>query len=211
MTFFSRLSGSNQELIKLAILVLLSSFLSILVCVLTSVAISEDSKARGIKNRITFAVLGFFFPIPTAIVYLIVRKNAKKIQPKICNCCGISLDNSFAVCPQCGSTQFTDYLIVDNEKHHKVAKTTAISAAVLYVIVLTIGLYMQFSGMFYTTNFARDKNNYNYDNGYQYGFNNDDRDDDDDDDNDGAFDQDDLDDYFNQFGDDQDHSEPFDD
>ena len=52
---------------------------------------------------------------------------------------------------------------------------------------------------------------YNYDNGYQYGFNNDDRDDDDDDDNDGAFDQDDLDDYFNQFGDDQDHSEPFDD
>lgn len=158
-----------------------------------------------------FAVLGFFFPIPTAIVYLIVRKNAKKIQPKICNCCGISLDNSFAVCPQCGSTQFTDYLIVDNEKHHKVAKTTAISAAVLYVIVLTIGLYMQFSGMFYTTNFARDKNNYNYDNGYQYGFNNDDRDDDDDDDNDGAFDQDDLDDYFNQFGDDQDHSEPFDD
>ena len=142
---------------------------------------------------------------------MIVRKNAKKIQPKICNCCGISLDNSFAVCPQCGSTQFTDYLIVDNEKHHKVAKTTAISAAVLYVIVLTIGLYMQFSGMFYTTNFARDKNNYNYDNGYQYGFNNDDRDDDDDDDNDGAFDQDDLDDYFNQFGDDQDHSEPFDD
>lgn len=209
MTFFSRLSGGNQELIKLAILVLLSSFLSLLVCVLTSVAISEDSKARGIKNRMIFAVLGFFFPIPTATVYLIVRKNAKKIQPKICNCCGISLDNSFAVCPQCGSTQFTDYLIVDNEKHHKVAKITAISAAVLYVIVLTIGLYMQFSGMFYTTNFARDKNNYNYDNGYQYGFNYDDRDDDDD--NDGAFDQDDLDDYFNQFGDDQDYSEPFDD
>ncbi len=82
MTFFSRLSGGNQELIKLAILVLLSSFLSILVCVLTSVAISEDSKARGIKNRITFAIVGFFFPIPTAIVYLIVRKNAKKFSLK---------------------------------------------------------------------------------------------------------------------------------
>lgn len=210
MTFFSRLSGDNQELIKLAVLILLSSFLSLLVCVLTSVAISEDSKARGIKNRITFAVVGFFFPIPTAIVYLIVRKNAKKIQPKICNCCGISLDNSFAVCPQCGSKQFTDYLIVDNEKHHKVAKATAISAIVLYIVVLIIGLYMQFSGMFYTTNFARDKNNYNYDNGYQYGFNNDDRDDDDDD-RDDEFDNDDLDDYFNQFGNGQDNSESFDD
>lgn len=202
MTFFSRLSGGNQEMLKLAILLLLSSFLSIFVCILTSEAISEDSKARGIKNRMTFAVFGFFFPLPTAIVYLIVRKNAKKIQPKICNCCGISLDNSFTVCPQCGSTQFTDYLIVDNEKHHKVAKATAISAAVLYVIVLTIGLYMQFSGMFYTTNFARDKNNYNYDNGYQYGFNNDDND---------EFDNDDLDDYFNQFGNGQDNSESFDD
>ena len=201
MTFFSRLSGGNQEMLKLAILLLLSSFLSIFVCILTSEAISEDSKARGIKNRMTFAVFGFFFPLPTAIVYLIVRKNAKKIQPKICNCCGISLDNSFTVCPQCGSTQFTDYLIVDNEKHHKVAKATAISAAVLYVIVLTIGLYMQFSGMFYTTNFARDKNNYNYDNGYQYGFNNDDND---------EFDNDDLDDYFNQFGNGQDNSESFD-
>lgn len=200
MTFFSRLSGGNQEMLKLAILLLLSSFLSIFVCILTSEAISEDSKARGIKNRMTFAVFGFFFPLPTAIVYLIVRKNAKKIQPKICNCCGISLDNSFSVCPQCGSTQFTDYLIVDNEKHHKVAKATAISAAVLYVIVLTIGLYMQFSGMFYTTNFARDKNNYNYDNGYQYGFNNDDND---------EFDNDDLDDYFNQFGNGQDNSESF--
>lgn len=204
MTFFSRLSGGNQEMLKLAILLLLSSFLSIFVCIFTSEAISEDSKARGIKNRMTFAVFGFFFPLPTAIVYLIVRKNAKKIQPKICNCCGISLDNSFAVCPQCGSKQFTDYLIVDNEKHHKVAKATAISAAVLYVIVLTIGLYMQFSGMFYTTNFARDKNNYNYDNGYQYGFNNDDRDDN------GEFDNDDLDDYFNQFGNGQDNSESFD-
>lgn len=202
MTFFSRLSGGNQEMLKLAILLLLSSFLSLFVCILTSEAISEDSKARGIKNRMTFAVFGFFFPLPTAIVYLIVRKNAKKIQPKICNCCGISLDNSFTVCPKCGSKQFTDYLIVDNEKHHKVAKTTAISAAVLYVIVLTIGLYMQFSGMFYTTNFARDKNKYNYDNGYQYGFNNDDND---------EFDNDDLDDYFNQFDNGQDNSESFDD
>ena len=69
---------------------------------------------------------------------------------------------------------------------------------------------MQFSGMFYTTNFARDKNNYNYDNGYQYGFNNDDRDDDDDD-RDDEFDNDDLDDYFNQFGNGQDNSESFDD
>lgn len=207
MTFFSRLSGGNQEMLKLAILLLLSSFLSLFVCIFTSEAISEDSKARGIKNRMTFAVFGFFFPLPTAIVYLIVRKNAKKIQPKICNCCGISLDNSFAVCPQCGSKQFTDYLIVDNEKHHKVAKATAISAAVLYVIVLTIGLYMQFSGMFYTTNFARDKNKYNYDNGYQYGFN---YDDDDDDDKYDEFDKGDLDDYFNQFGNGQDNSESFD-
>lgn len=207
MTFFSRLSGGNQEMIKLAILLLLSSFLSLFVCIFTSEAISEDSKARGIKNRMTFAVFGFFFPLPTAIVYLIVRKNAKKIQPKICNCCGISLDNSFAVCPQCGSKQFTDYLIVDNEKHHKVAKATAISAIVLYIVVLTIGLYMQFSGMFYTTNFARDKNKYNYDNGYQYGFN---YDDDDDDDKYDEFDKGDLDDYFNQFGNGQDNSESFD-
>ncbi|WP_297129315.1 hypothetical protein [uncultured Eubacterium sp.] len=209
MTFFSQLSGDNKELIKLAVLVLLSSFLSLVVCVLTSVAISEDSKARGIKSRISFAVFGFFFPVPTAIVYLIVRNKAKKIQPKICNCCGISLDNSFAVCPQCGSTQFTDYLIVDNEKHRKVAKSTAISAAVLYILVLIIGLYMQFSGLFYTTSFARDKNNYNYDNGYQYGFNNDDRDDDDD--KDDEFDKDDMDEYFNQFGNGQNNSESFDD
>ena len=76
MTFFSRLSGGNQEMLKLAILLLLSSFLSLFVCILTSEAISEDSKARGIKNRMTFAVFGFFFPLPTAIVYLIVRKNA---------------------------------------------------------------------------------------------------------------------------------------
>lgn len=187
MNNLSQFSGNNETLSIMFFVLIFAAFLAIFVSLFTALAINEDAEARGIKNRILFAVLGFFFPLVVAIVYLIVRNNLSKIQPKMCNRCRLTVDTSVNVCPQCGSSEFTDYLIPNNEKYRKKAKSYAITALVLYVIVLIIGLVMQFSGLFYTSNFARDKNNYNYNNGYQYN-------------NDGSNNDFDYDDFFNQFG-----------
>lgn len=181
------LGQQANNIIVLYIVLIFVLILAFLVSLFTCLAINEDAKARGIKSRKLFAALGFFFPLVVAIVYLIVRNNLSKIQPKMCNHCRLTVNSSVNVCPQCGSAEFTDYLIPDNEKFRKRAKTYAITALISYVIVMIISLIVQFSGLFYTSNFARDNNSYNYNNGYQYNNN--------DDDNDYNYD-----DFFNQFG-----------
>ncbi len=187
----------SKNVLILCIVLFFLVFIGFLISLFTSLAINYDAKAKGIKNRVLFAVLGFFFPFIIAIVYLIVRNNLKKIQPKICNCCGLTVDTSTNVCPKCSSTQFTDYLIYGNEKFRKRAKVYSITTVVLYVISLIFSFVIQLSGFFYTANFARDKSDYNYDNGYQYNYDDDD-----------SFD---YDDFFDQFKSGQYDSDDYDD
>lgn len=198
MNNLSQFSGNNETLSIMFFVLIFAAFLAIFVSLFTALAINEDAEARGIKNRTLFAVLGFFFPLVVAIVYLIVRNNLKRIQPKICNHCGLTIESSFTVCPQCGSPEFTYYLIPDAEKHNKRAKSFSIVALVFYIIILIISIVAQFTGLFYTSNFARDNNNYSYNNDYQYNGDSDEFDDDNDSD---------YDDFFNQFGDGQNDSQ----
>lgn len=186
--FMGNLDQYSINTLLLCFVLFFMVFLGFLISLFTALAINYDAKARGIKNRTLFAVLGFFFPVVVAIVYLIVRKNSRKIQPKLCNHCGLTVDTSVNMCPQCGSFEFTDYLIQDNEKYRKRAKVYAITALIMCLINLTFSVVIQLSGFFYTANFARDKNNYSYDNDYEYS---DDYDDD----------YDDYEDFFNQFKD----------
>lgn len=188
--FIYQIPGLDKQTSLVLIAALVMLVFAVLVQIFTCLAINSDAKAKGIKKRVLFAVLGFFFPLLITIVYLILRNNLAKIQPKICNNCGLTVDNSANMCPQCGCCDFTDYLIVDNEKNKKKAKGFAITALVMYVIVLALSIGIQYSGALSTSNFARDKNDYSYDNDYQYG---DDYGDDEDD-------YDDYDDFFNQFG-----------
>lgn len=173
------LSISNRQLLIAMLIVLGMLLLSLLVGVFTCLAINEDGKALGVKDRKIYAVLGFFFPAITAIVYLIIRKKTEKIQPKMCNNCGLTVPPSINGCPQCGCMDFTDYLIVDNDKHKKRAKCFAVIGVVLYVIMLSFGTLSQFENLFNISNFDGDKI-YNYDNDYQYEY--------------------DYDDYLNQYG-----------
>ena len=141
------LSISNRQLLIAMLIVLGMLLLSLLVGLFICLAINEDGKALGVKDRKIYAVLGFFFPLITAIVYLIIRKKTEKIQPKMCNNCGLTVPPSINCCPQCGCMDFTDYLIVDNNKHKKRAKCFAVIGVVLYVIMLSFGTLSQFENL----------------------------------------------------------------
>ena len=167
------LSISNRQLLIAMLIVLGMLLLSLLVGLFICLAINEDGKALGVKDRKIYAVLGFFFPAITAIVYLIIRKKTEKIQPKMCNNCGLTVPPSINCCPQCGCMDFTDYLIVDNNKHKKRAKCFAVIGVVLYVIMFSFGTLSQFENLFNISNFDGDKI-YNYDNDYQYEYDYDD-------------------------------------
>lgn len=153
---------------------ILSMLFSLLVSIFTVMAINEDAKAIGIKNKTAYLVLSFFFPVIVAIVYFCKRKKAEKIQPKICNVCGAILNSNTQVCPRCAGTSFTDYLIVGNEKHHKNAKIFAIIAIVFFVLNMGVSTAADFYKEF----------NDNFNISYS---------------DDSQFNIDDIDDYFSQF------------
>lgn len=97
-------------------------------------ALHNDAKARGVKDATIYTVLEFFFPIIVAIIYLCNRKKAAKIQPKLCNNCRTTVNTNSTFCPNCLGTEFTDYLIPNNEKYHKNAKIFTILAIVIFVV-----------------------------------------------------------------------------
>ncbi|WP_296977628.1 hypothetical protein [uncultured Eubacterium sp.] len=105
------------------------------------VAVNYDAKARGVKEKTLYTVLSFFFPLIVGIVYLCTRKNCKKIQPKICNNCHTTVDTNSTFCPNCLGTDFTDYLIRDNEKYHKNAKIFLIAGIAVYVVTCVVNVF----------------------------------------------------------------------
>lgn len=115
-------------------------------------ALHNDAKARGVKDATIYTVLEFFFPIIVAIVYLCNRKKAAKIQPKLCNNCRTTVNTNSTFCPNCLGTEFTDYLIPNNEKYHKNAKIFTVIAIVLYVIANIISSI----GSTYFTQYSND-------------------------------------------------------
>lgn len=124
------------------IYVVLCMIISIAYRTLACLALHNDAKARGVKDATIYTVLEFFFPIIVAIVYLCTRNKAPKIQPKICNNCRTTVNTKSTFCPNCLGTEFTDYLIPNNEKYHKNAKIFTVFAVVFFIIaniVSTVG------------------------------------------------------------------------
>lgn len=104
--------------------------------VLMCFAVYFDATARGVKDKILFTVLTFFFPIIVGIVYLCIRKKTPKIQPKICNNCRTTVNTKSTFCPNCLGVEFTDYLIPNNEKYHKNSKICLIVAALCFALYI---------------------------------------------------------------------------
>lgn len=129
-----------MNLLSIIIFAVISFVISACTSIFTMLAIGEDAKALGIKKRTGYMVLGFIIPFVGAIVYLCTRKNAKKIQPKMCNICQSTVDNAVSICPVCGCSTFTDYLIKDRESHIKKAKIFMIIAICCYVATSCISI-----------------------------------------------------------------------
>ncbi len=143
-------------------------------------ALHNDAKARGIKDSTVYTVLEFFFPIIVAVVYLCNRKKAAKIQPKLCNVCRTTVNTNSTFCPNCLGTEFTDYLIPNNEKYQKNAKLFTILAIVLFVVANIFSSFGSQKVQQQSEDFLDE---------YGYGYNQDYYDDE----------YQDLDDFFNQF------------
>lgn len=129
--------GVNDALNMLASVmgyVIIGLIFSIAYRTFACLALYNDAKARGIKDSTVYVVLEFFFPIIVAIVYLCNRKKAAKIQPKLCNNCRTTVNTNSTFCPNCLGTEFTDYLIPNNEKYHKNAKLFVVIAIVIFVV-----------------------------------------------------------------------------
>ncbi|WP_177917757.1 hypothetical protein [uncultured Eubacterium sp.] len=170
-------------LASIALYFFVTFVLSVAYRTLLCAAVSFDAKARGVKERTLYTVLTFFFPLIVGIVYLCTRKNCAKIQPKICNQCGMTLDTGSTFCPNCLCTEFTDYRIQHDEEYHKKSKVLLIIAIVIYAVTCTVNV---FANIYFDKNaeqFINDAEKFS--NGYFDNFNND---------------SEDFDDYFDNFG-----------
>lgn len=155
-----------SDLIKYLIIASIAVIASLVMRIFTTLAIGEDAKAIGVKDRTVYMILAFFFPPIVAIVYLCTRKKAKKIQPKMCDLCGLTVDTTTTICPKCSGVLFTDYIIPGNEKHKKNAKlfTTIAAIALSIIVVLNVCSSMM------AESFVNDLRKYSNDNGYSQYF-----------------------------------------
>lgn len=114
-------------------LLLLASLFSLAARVFLVLAVYYDADSKGIKDKNIYAVLTLFFPIIMIIVYLCVRKNAAKIQPKMCNVCHTTVNTNMTFCPKCLSSSFTDYLVAGSVKKKKQSNLFSVMALLFYI------------------------------------------------------------------------------
>ncbi len=133
--------GFNQIIIYS----LVSFVLSIVVRVFIMLAIGEDAKAIGIKNRTLYMVLAFFFPLIVGIVYLCTRKSAAKITPRMCMVCGQTMPPGTKYCYNCSSALLEDYKLSDSEPHIKNRKIFLILGISFYIVLFIFSQTMGIS------------------------------------------------------------------
>ena len=133
---------------------------------LACLAIYNDAASRGIKDKNLFTALEFFFPVIVAIIYLCLRKNATKVQPKMCNNCKTTVNTKSTFCPNCLGVEFTDYLIPNYEKMRKNARVFAIISIVMYCLTAFINSFGKAQIEKFNESLQKDYGTYEFDDEY---------------------------------------------
>lgn len=132
MNHFSVFGGMAFALLILGVLAILAK-------VMIMLAVGEDCKTIGVKNRTLWMLLAFFIPI-TALIYLVVRSSLEKTVPKFCPRCGATSAPNMHFCQNCGNTALMDYQITDAPVHQKKRKSFLTWGIILYVVYFVVYL-----------------------------------------------------------------------
>ncbi|MDE5604812.1 MAG: hypothetical protein K2I73_04425 [Eubacterium sp.] len=106
------------------------------------IAVSNDSKGRGVKNRELWTRRTLLSPFIIGLVYYFQKDSLETEAAKICVNCGADFDDNKYVCPNCRGTQYT-FGEVPNKavylaKAKKWAKISVISFVVYIVMMASV-------------------------------------------------------------------------
>ena len=147
--------------------------------ILFMLAVGADAKAIGVKNRMMWMVLTVFMPI-SGIIYLCLRNSLEKITPKYCPACGATLPPNATGCMRCGNYALMDYRVADAPKYEKQRKGFLVGGIVVYVLAFLVIIGATIG---YTFSVVKDIGDYTYNYSEE-------------------FDEDDLEDFFENYEDD---------
>lgn len=112
--------------------------IDVIVRVFLALAVHNDGKAIGVKNKTLWSVLTFFFPVIVGIIYLCARTSLEKTVPRYCTTCGETMPPNTKVCYNCSGNMLLDYVITDAEKFKKLRKIFLILGIVVYLLLFII-------------------------------------------------------------------------
>ena len=131
--------------------------------ILIMLAVGQDAKALGVKDRTLWMILTFFIPY-AAIIYVCMRKDIQKEIPKYCPQCKQYVPADSYICPHCGNAALTPCEHRDAQKLKKSARSFTIAGAIAYglsCIVLYIGALGLMAGLMNgVNNFVNDFDNF---------------------------------------------------
>ncbi|MDE6110492.1 MAG: cytochrome ubiquinol oxidase subunit I [Eubacterium sp.] len=116
----------------LAISAIVLSIVSIII------AVSNDSKGRGIKNGGLWTILTLLSPFIIGLVYYFQKDSLETEAAKVCVNCGADFNDNKYVCPNCRGTQYT----FGDVPNKDVYLATAKKWARISVISFAVGVVM---------------------------------------------------------------------
>lgn len=160
----------------MAIGIIIMLFMLIGICgILTNVfimlAVGEDARAIGVKNRELWMLLAFFIPI-SALLYIVLRNSLSKTVPKMCTRCQATCPPNSTYCSNCGSTVLMDYTITDAEVHKAKRKNYIVGLVSVMIVSVVMSIIAVGAGVMFA--FKNDSFKEQFDNGsgvYDFGEN----------------------------------------
>lgn len=101
-----------------------------------TVAVVNDSKGRGIKERTLWIVLTVLCPTIVPIIYYFKKDTLVSGTPKICTNCSTFMENERFICPNCGCTETIASEIVNKDKYLNKSKKWSKIAIISFILAL---------------------------------------------------------------------------
>ncbi len=128
---------NDRTIVVLGLIILIAGIINIISRVLLMLAVGEDAKIIGVKNRTLWMLLTVFIPI-CSLLYLVLRNRLDKKVPRLCLNCGVTMPPNTRFCYNCTSTALVDYKLPDEKKHINLRTVFVICGVVAYVIAAVI-------------------------------------------------------------------------
>lgn len=101
-------------------------------------SIGFDCKARKNQKRIMWMILSFISPLIAGIAYACLRNNAPVTLKKTCRSCNAAVNQEYAHCIYCGSSDFNNNEMEISNKNKKISKILFAVSIAAYIAALII-------------------------------------------------------------------------